>query len=182
MTARPEPTFNAAPGTYRPVLHLVDGELHVDDLYWGYRAAWAAGQAARVVNARLEKLTNNYWGKLLKTGRAVVPANGWYEWTGEKGKRQPWHIHRKDREPIFMLALANFGPFKENKAESGFVLITADAEGGMVDVHDRRPVVLNAADAATWLDPDISAGQAEMLARQMALGPKRSNGTRSVPK
>jgi putative SOS response-associated peptidase YedK len=108
----------------------------------------------------------------LKTGRALVPALGWYEWTGEKGHRQPWHIHRKDREPIFMLALANFGPFKEHKAESGFVLVTADASGGMVDIHDRRPVCLNAADAAVWLDPDISTEQAEMLARSMALGPE----------
>ncbi len=164
-----QPTYNAAPGTYRPVIHMQDGEPAVDDLHWGYRAAWAAEKLPVCVNARLEKITNNYWRKLLKTGRAVVPANGWYEWTGEKGKRQPWHIHRKDGEPLFMLALANFGPFKEHKAESGFVLVTADAEGGMVDIHDRRPVVLNAADAATWLDPDISTEQAEMLARQMAL-------------
>jgi putative SOS response-associated peptidase YedK len=169
------PTFNAAPGTYRPVLHLVDGKLHVDDLFWGYRASWAADKLPVSVNARIEKITNNYWRRLLKSGRAVVPASGWYEWTGAKGKRQPWHIHRKDREPLFMLALASFSPLRddnpENRAESGFVLVTADAEGGMVDVHDRRPVVLNAADAATWLDPDLPREQAEMLARQMALGP-----------
>jgi putative SOS response-associated peptidase YedK len=164
------PTFNAAPGTYRPVFHLQDGVLHVDDLHWGYRASWAAEKLPVSYNARVEKLTNNYWGRLMKAGRAVVPANGWYEWTGEKGHRQPWHIHRKDGEPLFMLALANFGPFKEHKAESGFVLVTADSSGGMVDVHDRRPVVLNAADAATWLDPDLSRDEAEMLARQMALG------------
>ncbi|HEX8601471.1 MAG TPA: SOS response-associated peptidase family protein, partial [Pseudoduganella sp.] len=81
------PTFNAAPGTYRPVLHLVDGKLHVDDLHWGYRASWAAEKLPVSVNARIEKLTNNYWGRLLKSGRAIVPANGWYEWTGPKGKR-----------------------------------------------------------------------------------------------
>lgn len=166
------PTVNAAPGTYRPIMHMEDGQLVVDDLFWGYRARWAAEKLPIAYNARLEKITNNYWGRLLKTGRALVPAYGWYEWTGEKGHRQPWHIHRKDREPIFMLALANFGPFKEHKAESGFVLVTADASGGLVDIHDRRPVCLNAADAAVWLDPDISTEQAEMLARSMALGPE----------
>ncbi|MGO4377259.1 SOS response-associated peptidase [Pseudoduganella sp. RAF53_2] len=176
-----EPTYNAAPGTYRPVMHMSGGEPQVDDLHWGYRAAWAAGKLPIAVNARLEKITNNYWGKLLKTGRALVPAHGWYEWTGEKNARQPWHIHRKDREPFFMLALANFGPFKEHKAESGFVLITADAEGGMVDIHDRRPVVLNAADAALWLDPDLSAEQAEMLARTMALGSEHFEWHRVSP-
>lgn len=165
------PTVNAAPGTYRPVMHMEDGQLVVDDLYWGYRAHWAAGKIPVAYNARLENIANKYWGRLLKNGRAVVPAYAWYEWTGDKGKRQPWRIHRKDRAPLFMLALANFGPFKEHKAESGFVLVTADASGGMVDIHDRRPVCLNAADAALWLDPDLPAEQAEMLARSLALGP-----------
>ncbi|SFU50686.1 Putative SOS response-associated peptidase YedK [Pseudoduganella namucuonensis] len=175
------PTCNAAPGTYRPLLHMEDGQLAVDDLYWGYRASWAAEKLPVCYNARLEKVANKYWGRLMKTGRAVVPANGWYEWTGEKGKRQPWHVHRKDREPIFMLALANFGPFKEHKAESGFVLLTADASGGMVDIHDRRPVCLNAADAALWLDPGLPMEQAEMLARSMALGPEEFEWYRVSP-
>lgn len=176
-----EPTCNAAPGTRRPVMHMQGGAPQVDDVYWGYRAAWAAGKIPIAYNARLEKITNNYWGKLLKTGRALVPAHGWYEWTGDKGQRQPWHIHRKDREPFFMLALANFGPFKAHQAESGFVLITADTSGGMVDIHDRRPVVLNAADAATWLDPALSTEQAEMLAREMALGPEHFEWYRVSP-
>lgn len=67
-------------------------------------------------------------------GGAFVLADGWYEWTVAKGSRQPWHIHRKDKAPLFLLALANFGPFKENREEAGFVLVTADSMGGMVDV------------------------------------------------
>jgi putative SOS response-associated peptidase YedK len=42
----------------------------------------------------------------------------------------------------------------------------------MVDVHDRRPVVLSAEDAALWLDPLLDAQQAEHLARSVALGPE----------
>ena len=175
------PAFNVSPGTYRPVMHIQDGERRIDDVFWSYRAKWAEGKVPITINARLDKLSNRYWSRLLKNGRAVVPAEGWYEWTGEKGKKQPWHIHRKDREPIFMLALANFGPFKEHRAESGFVLITADSSGGMVDIHDRRPVCLNAADAATWLDPDLSMEQAEMLARSMALGPEEFEWFRVSP-
>jgi len=36
-----------------------------------------------------------------KSGRAIVPADGWYEWTGEAGKKQPWHIRLKTRRPMF---------------------------------------------------------------------------------
>lgn len=38
------------------------------------------------------------------------------------------------------------------------------------DVHDRRPVVLSAADAALRLDPDLPAEQAEQLLRSVAIG------------
>jgi putative SOS response-associated peptidase YedK len=171
--------FNVSPGTYVPVMHLAGDERRIDDVYWSYRPAWAAAATPApgkrripvAVNAKLEKIMGSYWKPLMRGGRAVVAASGWYEWTGEKGAKQPWHIHRKDRQPIFMLALANFGKYREHKEEAGFVLVTADAQGGMVDIHDRRPVVLSAADAALWLDPALSPEQAAELARQAALGP-----------
>jgi putative SOS response-associated peptidase YedK len=163
------PTTNAAPGTYRPVLHFQDGEHRVDDVFWSYRPKWAEGKIPIAINARLEKLGSSYWSRLLKNGRGVVPAEGWYEWTGEKGHKQPWHIHRKDHAPLFLLALANFGAFEENRAEAGFVLVTDDASGGMLDIHDRRPVVMNAEDAALWMSPALSPQQAVELARHAAV-------------
>ncbi len=165
--------FNVSPGTYRPVMHVDDDQLFIDDLHWGYRSAWAeaSGKIPMAINTRLEKISNRYWKPLLKAGRAIVPAAGWYEWTGDKGQKQPWHIHRADNQPLYLVALAHFGPETEVKSANGFTVVTADAQGGMVDVHDRRPVVLSAEDAATWLDPSLSPEQAEQLARSLALGP-----------
>ncbi len=165
-----EPRFNAPPGTFRPLLHIADEQQCIDDLFWSYRARGCEGKVPIAVNARMNKIQGRYWSRLLKTGRAIVPADGWYEWTGAKGAKQPWHIHRTNGEPIFMLALANFGEAGEHQAETGFVIVTADAEGGMLDVHDRRPVVLSAADAQLWLDPFIAPEQAVELARSAALG------------
>ncbi|MBA5688883.1 SOS response-associated peptidase family protein [Rugamonas apoptosis] len=108
---------------------------------------------------------------LLNRSSVAISAALKYEWTGEKGQRQAWHIHRKDRAPLFMLALASFAPAGAHPSETGFVLLTTDSRGGMVDVHDRSPLVLEAADAATWLDPDLSPEQAAELARALALGP-----------
>ncbi len=163
------PSYNAAPGTYRPLMRVVDDRLVLDDAFWGYRAPWAVGKVPVTINARIEKLSNRYWAGLLKKGRAIVPADGWYEWTGEKGKKQPWHVHLKTHEPMFIAAIAAPGPVREHAAEAGFVLVTADAEGGMVDVHDRRPIVLTAADAALWLDPALSPDRAESLLRSLAV-------------
>ena len=81
--------------------------------------------------------------------RCVVPANGWYEWTGEPGKKQPYYIHLKTEEPMFFAAIGEFSGHVEH---DGFVVITPDSQGGMVDIHDRRPVVLPPALAREWLD------------------------------
>jgi putative SOS response-associated peptidase YedK len=45
-----------------------------------------------------------------------------------------------------------------------FVIVTASAEAGMIDVRDRRPIVLAPKDARLWMDHDLSAEQAEQLA------------------
>jgi len=44
------------------------------------------------------------------------------------------------------------------------VIITADAQGGMVDIHDRRPVVLSPDLAQEWLDPATSKERTEQMA------------------
>jgi len=162
------PHSNVTPGTYRPLLHEVDGKHVIDDLFWGYRAHFAAGKLPIAINARLEKLDNRYWKRLLENGRAIVAADGWYEWTGDKGQRQPWHVHLKTRAPVFMAAIANFGEFREHRAEAGFVIVTEDARGGMLDVHDRRPLLLAADDARAWLSARLTTPQALALARSRA--------------
>lgn len=70
-----------------------------------------------------------------------------------------------------MLALANFAEANDHKASNDFTIVTADAAGGTVDVHDRRPVVLSAEDAAVWMDPATPDDVAEQLARSVALCP-----------
>jgi len=167
-----EPRFNVAPGTFRPILHAYEGAVVLEDRFWGYLPDRDIGKRRPVQNARLEKVTGPYWRALMKSGRAIVPANGWCEWTGEEPVKQPWHIHRADGSLLYMAVIVSWAMPTDNKANTGFVIVTADAVGGMVDVHDRRPIVFTAADAATWLDPAISTEQAEQLARSVSLGPE----------
>jgi putative SOS response-associated peptidase YedK len=166
------PSDNATPGTCRPLMRIVDDKLVLDDYFWGYRAAWAEGKLPVTINARLEKLTGRYWASLLHTGRAIVPADGWYEWTGEKGHKHPWHVHLKSGEPLFLAALVAPGEGRQLTPDAGFALVSADAEGGMVDIHDRRPISLSAQDALLWLDPGLSPQRAVQLARSMSLEPE----------
>lgn len=166
------PSDNATPGTCRPLMRMVDDQLVLDDHVWGYRAAWAEGKLPVTINARLEKLTGRYWASLLHTGRAIVPADGWYEWTGEKGHKQAWHVHLTSGAPLFLAALVAPVEGRQLSPATGFALVSADAEGGMVDIHDRRPISLSAHDALQWLDPALTPQRALQLAHGAALGPE----------
>jgi putative SOS response-associated peptidase YedK len=57
----------------------------------------------------------------------------------------------------------------EKPAGADFVLVTDDAAEGMLDIHDRKPVVLDAEDARLWLEPSLTPEQAIELARRTAL-------------
>jgi len=43
------------------------------------------------------------------------------------------------------------------------VIITADSAGGLLDIHDRRPVVLSPALGHEWLDPATPRERAEQM-------------------
>jgi putative SOS response-associated peptidase YedK len=168
----PVPNWNVAPGSHPWLMHQFDdGQEGFDRVHWGYRPTWAAEKGIPMaINARIEKAaTGPFFRHLWKSGRVIVPADGWYEWTGEPRHKQPWYIRLKDDRPMLMAAITNFRPDKELHDGSGFVIVTAAADAGMVDVHDRRPVVFSAEDAQLWLDPALSPQQAEQLARSMVV-------------
>nr|WP_276562048.1 SOS response-associated peptidase family protein [Alcaligenes phenolicus] len=88
------------------------------------------------------------------------PADGWYEWTGPKGDKQPWYISARDEHPILMAGITAWQPGKEVLAETGFAIVTDDSAGGMVDIRDRRPVCLTVDDALAWVDPETAVEDA----------------------
>ena len=106
---------------------------------------------------------------MFSEGRVIIPAGGWYEWSLENGKKQPWYITRKANEPIFMAGLTNFRPDVEQTVETGFVIVTEDSGAGMVDIHDRRPVVLEPKDALTWMNPDTRVEEAAHIAQTRSI-------------
>lgn len=166
------PQHNVAPGTHPFLIHRFgDADVHIDAVTWGYRSEWAKEKGLPIaINATIEKARSPYWRALWKNGRAIVPADGWYEWTGTKGAKQPWYIRLKTSQPIFMAALTNFRvPADAGIEGKGFAIVTSEATGGMIDVHDRRPVVLGAEDAKIWLDMSFSADQAEHLVKATAI-------------
>ncbi|PTR14476.1 putative SOS response-associated peptidase YedK [Nitrosospira sp. Nsp2] len=165
------PQFNLSPGRTALLLHMLNGKLASDYVSWGYRTPnEAAAKRKPWINARVEKaLTGRYFRHMFRQGRMIVPGGGWFEWTVEDGKKQPWYISRKTNEPIFMAGLTNFQPYAQQEVEVGFVIVTEDAEGGMVDIHDRRPVVLEPQDALRWMDLDTPVEEAAHIAQSRSV-------------
>ena len=160
--------YNVAPQTDLPLLHHDSDGLRFTTLRWGFVPRWASGQPS--INARLETAaTSRYWADIWSAGRCLLPADGWFEWVSDPRQpraRQPYFIRLKRDEPMFFAAVGRFtrGPDAIQPEDAGFAIVTADSEGGMIDVHDRRPVVLPADAARKWLAPHVSPAEAEDLA------------------
>jgi putative SOS response-associated peptidase YedK len=148
------PSWNVSPGTQQPIIGPDGPRLEV----WGFRPSWAVERnIPMMINARLDKATTSTWKTMFRSGRVLVPADGWYEWLAAGGKKQPYFIQANAGPPVYFAGLSSAKPGAPPPESPGvvygFVIVTAPAESGMLDVHDRRPLVLTADEAKLWLDP-----------------------------
>ncbi|WP_318389545.1 SOS response-associated peptidase [Enterobacter sp.] len=159
--------YNVAPGTKVLLLNERDDLLHLDPVHWGYAPGWWDKPA--LINARVETAaTSRMFKPLWQHGRAIVFADGWFEWKKEGNRKQPYFIHRADGEPIFMAAIGST-PFERGDEAEGFLIVTAAADKGLVDIHDRRPLVLTPEAAREWLRQETRGVDAEELAKTGAV-------------
>ncbi len=103
----------------------------------------------------------------------MIPADGWFGRIeprpgdpASKPSKQPYYIRHADDEPMFLAALTSV--MREQDAAvpgAGFVIVTAKADEGLVDVHDRRPLVFSPATAQRWLDPDATPDDLDRLVK-----------------
>jgi len=109
----------------------------------------------------------------LATGQTLVAAVGWFEWVEDfedPKEKQPYYIRRKDSEPLWFTALAQMDRTGLTELDGdGFVIITANSDEGVVDIHDRRPVVLEADLAREWIEPNLPLERAEEIVGDLAL-------------
>lgn len=172
----PEPIgrYNVPPRSSVALIHQDDDGLRFEPVPWGYAPWWIQGKRQPAINARVETAaTSKFFRDIWSTGRCIVPADGWYEWVADPNDpktKQPFYIRRKDRQPMYFATIGQFERCGglETRAGDGFVVITADSDAGMLDIHDRRPVVLSAECTAHWLDPELPPKEAEEIAREHA--------------
>ncbi len=162
--------YNVAPTTRIEIIRPVEGGLSVDKVRWGWSPFWAKGKRPDPINARVETvMTGKFFKDLWPNGRVLAPANGWFEWVEDPAdpkRKQPYFIRLKDQRPMFFAALGQMQRGFEPDERDGFVIITATSDSGMLDIHDRRPLVLSSDMAREWIEPDLPAAKAMELARE----------------
>jgi putative SOS response-associated peptidase YedK len=89
-------------------------------MHWGLISPWAPDEkiSNQIINARAETVQEkmSFKGPLAKR-RCLILADGFYEWLGEKGAKQPHFIHRKDDHSFAMAGL--WGSLEERREAGG---------------------------------------------------------------
>ncbi|MFN6951031.1 MAG: SOS response-associated peptidase family protein, partial [Albidovulum sp.] len=81
-----------------------------------------------------------------------IPASGYYEWTGEKGSKQPWFVTVAQNLPVFLFAgLWSARPDGSLSA----AILTRAADRQIAHLHPRMPVILTEAEIAPWLTREM---------------------------
>jgi putative SOS response-associated peptidase YedK len=131
------------------------------------------------INARAEGVrTNAYYREPFKTRRCIVPASGYFEWTGPKTDRQPHYSTRADGKPM---ALA--GPWDrwrgadKPEMKETFTIVTTVPSTFAAQFHNRMPLILEPDTWDAWL-----SGDPETAAALMKSANERVLNSRSVNK
>ncbi|WP_244813723.1 SOS response-associated peptidase [Caballeronia sp. Lep1P3] len=165
------PGYNLSPGTH-PLAVYPDESIRA--VHWGYCPPWAREKKLpQTINARVETAsTSAYFRELWRKARVLVPADGWFEWRVEpragdpaaRPVKQPYFIRRADGEPMFLAALTSVTRDEHAGVPgAGFVIVTSKADEGLVDVHDRRPLVFSASAGRRWLDAATTPAELQSL-------------------
>lgn len=114
------------------------------------------GKPPFMVNARSETAAKSpAFREAMSRRRCIVPAEGYYEWRTEKGKKMPYLFTSRDGAPLLMLGIYEVGASPDpSHREPSFVVLTQPASGLAAQIHDRMPVVVPASQVDAWLDPE----------------------------
>jgi putative SOS response-associated peptidase YedK len=140
---------------------------------WGLVNWWEPDRrsGAKHINARAESLdrTRSY-REAFESGRCIIPADGFFEWTGERNARRPFWFHRPYDGVFAFAGLYVRSRLKQEAASmTTFTIVTTDANALVGRIHDRMPAILPDDEAVdTWLHADEPADRLKALLRPIA--------------
>ena len=160
--------WNVAPTQVVAVVrrHPESGERRLDPLHWGLLPHFerAPDRARLPINARAETVARlpSFRGAFAKR-RCLVPADAFYEWRRDGALKQPMAIARADGAPLALGGLwESWTDPASGHVTRTFCIVTTAPNATMATIHNRMPLVLEAADWPAWLG-EISAAAGALL-------------------
>lgn len=152
------PRRNIAPG--QEIVVLAPGRTLVA-MRWGIVPMGRVNARGRpvmevIVNARSETVFEK--SAFQGVGRAVILADGWYEWTGEKRRKRAWRIAGTDGAPLAFAAITDRWQAPGGALLWQAAVVTCAPNVDVAPIHDRMGVLLAPSDVETWLNgPEAAA-------------------------
>jgi putative SOS response-associated peptidase YedK len=164
-------SYNVAPAQEIVVIIQREDGRHIKKRHWGLVPFWAKEIAfgSRMINARLETVASKPAFKAaFKHRRCLIPANGFYEWKGKAGEKQPFYFFLPAGGPLAFAGLWESWEDKNAPTEAApytsCAIITTEAGDSVKEVHARMPLILVPEAWADWLDPaNTDAEKIELL-------------------
>jgi len=150
--------YNVAPSQEILAIIKYKDENLLDKFHWGLVPFWAKDISIgnRMINARSESLTERpSFRNAFKKRRCLILSDGFYEWKGEKDRKQPMFITLPDRKPFAFAGLWETWNKKDDQDSiyKSCTIITTCASESIRDIHHRMPVILQPPTYESWLDP-----------------------------
>ena len=177
------PRYNIAPTTEVDVVIDRGQGREMIAMRWGLVPVWwtkPLKQVPSTFNARAETVASKpMFRDAFRKRRCIIPASGFFEWTDDRGGKQPHYFSAADGE---ILAFAGLWDRWTDPASGEEVLsctvIVSGANTWMAPYHDRMPVLLGEVDVDAWLKgeagPEVLRPAAEASLREWTVS-KRVN-------
>ena len=131
---------------------------------WGLIPSWVKDpqQFSTLINARTETAAQKpSFRASLRHRRCLVPTDGFYEWTGKTGEKQPHLIRPRGGGLMAMAGLWEHWLGADGSELESMAILTVAANQDMVSLHDRMPLILKPDRFDVWLN--CRSGTAETI-------------------
>ena len=150
------PRYNIAPAQPVGIVGLdANGVRTFDLVRWGLIPPWVKDPRtfAMLINARAETVHEKPSFKgALRHKRCLVPADGFYEWTGRAGAKRPHLIRPRGGGPMAFAALRESWLGADGSEVDTMAILTVTANATLGTIHDRMPAILDPGQFEAWLD------------------------------
>lgn len=156
-----KPRYNISPAARVPVIVSRDGKPAIEQMIWGFVPAGAKDTNSifryKTFAAKSEKILETHtYRTAVRSQRCLIPANGFYEWKNSTSGKKPFYIQLDHSELFAMAGIYSEWTDVAGETHRICAVVTIDSETDNDLVPSRLPVIVDEADEALWLDPDVS--------------------------